>query len=107
LFFRGRLKLSTDVFGSFTRTPRLKVAGAFAVFRSLYIMAGVDDALNAPGSLPIRAGNVSDTSVPEVFKELKYGRDVFVGIGLTISDADLATMLRFYGTLIAAYALAR
>ena len=32
-------------FGSFDRTPRLKLAGALEVFRSTYILAGVDDAL--------------------------------------------------------------
>jgi phospholipid/cholesterol/gamma-HCH transport system substrate-binding protein len=108
LFLRGRLRFSNDLFGSFDRTPRLKVAGAFAVFRSLYILAGVDDALNPPASLPIRIGNENaGANVPESFKEVKYGRDVFFGFGLIITDADLATMLRFYGALIGAYALAR
>ena len=82
---------------------RLKVAAALAVFRSLYIMAGIDDALNAPGELPIITGN---TPVPEYFSELKYGRDYFLGVGLRISDVDLTTMLRFYGAVIAANALA-
>jgi phospholipid/cholesterol/gamma-HCH transport system substrate-binding protein len=104
LFWNGRLRLSTDVFGAFDRTPRLKVAGAFAVFRSLYILAGVDDALNEPNELPIRFGNAP---VPISFQEVKYGRDYFFGFGLMITDQDLATLLRFYGTLIGAYALAR
>jgi phospholipid/cholesterol/gamma-HCH transport system substrate-binding protein len=103
LLFRNRLRISTDLFGSFSRTPRLKVAAALAVFRSLYIMAGIDDALNAPGELPIITGN---TPVPEYFSELKYGRDYFLGVGLRISDVDLTTMLRFYGAVIAANALA-
>lgn len=103
LLFKNRLRISTDLFGSFSRTPRLKVAAAFAVFRSLYILAGVDDALNEPGELPIRLGN---TPVPEYFSELKYGRDYFLGVGLKITDVDLTTMLRFYGALIAANALA-
>jgi phospholipid/cholesterol/gamma-HCH transport system substrate-binding protein len=103
LMFNNRLRISTDLFGSFERTPRLKVAGAFAVFRSLYILAGIDDALNAPGELPIRVGNAQ---VPELFTEFKYGRDYFLGAGLKITDADLTTILRFYGTLITAYALA-
>ncbi len=102
LLFRNRLRISTDLFGSFERTPRLKVAAAFAVFRSLYILAGVDDALNAPGELPIVTGN---TPVPEYFSQLKYGRDYFLGAGLKITDVDLTTMLRFYGALIAGFAL--
>jgi phospholipid/cholesterol/gamma-HCH transport system substrate-binding protein len=102
LLFKNRLRISTDLFGSFSRTPRLKVAGAFAIFRSLYVLAGIDDALNDPGELPIRTGN---SDVPELFKEFKYGRDYFLGVGLKITDADLTTMLRFYGALIAGYAL--
>jgi phospholipid/cholesterol/gamma-HCH transport system substrate-binding protein len=102
LFFDGQLRLSADVFGSFDHVPRLKVAGAFAVFRSLYILAGVDDALNAPGKLPILAGN---TPVPVEFTSLRYGRDYFVGAALHFDDADLATILRVYGALIAGFLL--
>ena len=40
LIGEGRLKLSADLFGSFERTPRLKLAAAFAVFRSIYLIAG-------------------------------------------------------------------
>jgi phospholipid/cholesterol/gamma-HCH transport system substrate-binding protein len=104
LFFNGRLRLSSDLFGSFDKTPRLKVAGALAIFRSIYVMAGVDDALNTPGELPVITGN---TQVPGTFEKLRYGRDYFVGASLQFSDADLATMLRFYGALIAGFALAR
>jgi phospholipid/cholesterol/gamma-HCH transport system substrate-binding protein len=100
LFFNGRLKLSSDVFGGFDRAPRLKLAGAFAVFRSIYILAGVDDVLTTPGSLPIITGN---TPVPTVFQELRYGRDVFLGASLHFTDADLATILRFYGALLVGY----
>ena len=102
LFFNGRLRLSSDLFGSFSSTPRLKVAGAFAVFRSIYILAGIDDALNAPGELNIRTGN---SPVPEVFKELKYGRDYFLGASLRFTDADLSTFLRFYGALVTGFLL--
>jgi phospholipid/cholesterol/gamma-HCH transport system substrate-binding protein len=104
LFFNGRLRLSSDLFGSFDKTPRLKVAGALAVFRSIYIMAGVDDALNDPGELPVITGN---TTVPKTFETLKYGRDYFVGASLHFTDADLSTILRFYGALIAGFALAQ
>ena len=103
LLFRNRLRISTDLFGSFERTPRLKVAAALAVFRSIYILAGVDDALNDPGEISIRIGN---DDVPVYFDKLKYGRDVFLGVGLRITDVDLTTMLRFYGAVIAGYALA-
>ncbi len=96
-FLQGRLRLSTDVFGSFERTPRLKVAGAYALFRTLYILAGVDDALNEPGTLNIRADNAD---VPKGLQEVRYGRDYFIGASLHFDDADLTTILRVYGALI-------
>lgn len=94
----GRLQLSTDVFGSFSRTPRLKVAAAYAVFRSIYLIAGVDDALNTPGYLRIESGN---QTVPNQLTEVRYGRDYFLGATLHFDDADLATLLRVYGALLA------
>lgn len=104
LFFNGRLKLSADLFGSLDYTPRLKVGGAFAVFRSVYILAGIDDALVTPGTLSVQTGN---TPVPAVFETVNYGRDVFLGASLHFTDADLSTILRFYGAFIAGYALAQ
>lgn len=93
----GRLRFSVDVFGSFQRTPRLKVAAAFAVLRSIFVVAGIDDALNSPGYLSIDTGN---TPVPLDFREVRYGRDYFVGAALHFSDADLSTLLRVYGALL-------
>lgn len=97
LMFEGRLKLSADLFGAYEPTPRLKLAGALAVFRSLYVLAGVDDALNAPGYLAIRTGN---TSVPKSFDQLRHGRDYFFGATLAMSDVDITTLLRIYGALL-------
>ncbi len=93
----GRLRLSADLFGSFQRTPRLKLAAAFAVLRSIFVVAGIDDALNAPGYLPIAAGS---SPVPVDFREVRYGRDYFVGLSLHFDDADLSTLLRVYGALL-------
>src|SRR5439155_24066612 len=97
LLMDGKLKFSTDLYGSFTRTPTLKVTGAFEVFRSLYIIAGVSDALNRPGYLSTINGN---TNVPIELDRLRYGRDYFVGTILQFSDADLATLLKVYGSLL-------
>jgi phospholipid/cholesterol/gamma-HCH transport system substrate-binding protein len=97
LLMRGRLRFSTDVFGSFDRTPRLKVAAAFAVFKSIYVLAGVDDALNPPGSLQVVTGN---SPVPGALSEVHYGRDYFLGATLILDEADLATLLRVYGALL-------
>jgi phospholipid/cholesterol/gamma-HCH transport system substrate-binding protein len=97
MFMRGRLRLSADVFGSFDRTPHVKASAAFAVFRTLYVLAGVDDVLNAPGELSIRTGN---SPVPTDLDQVHYGRDLFVGAALHFDDADLTTIIRVYGALI-------
>jgi phospholipid/cholesterol/gamma-HCH transport system substrate-binding protein len=93
----GKLRLSSDVFGSFFPTPRLKLTAALEVFSGIYILGGVDDALNSPGYLRIEKGN---TPVPTLFDRVRYGRDYFVGATLQFTDADLATLIRVYGALI-------
>ena len=97
LFLRGRLKLNTDVYGSFDRIPRIKVAGAVQVFRDVYISAGVDDMLNGPHYLPIVSG---DTTTPHRLTTLRYGRDWFLGGTIQFTDEDLALLLRVYGAVI-------
>jgi phospholipid/cholesterol/gamma-HCH transport system substrate-binding protein len=93
----GRLKLSADAFGAFDHIPRLKLAAAFEVFRSAYIIGGVDDILHTPGQLQIVTGN---TDVPVYFEKLYYGRDYFLGGTLYFTDEDLSTLIRVYGALL-------
>ncbi|MBK7535636.1 MAG: MCE family protein [Myxococcales bacterium] len=94
----GRLRLSGDLFGaSFSGAPNLRLAGALAVFRSLYVLAGVDQALTAPGELPVAAGG---PPVPRVFERVHYGRDYFFGASLALSEDDLALLLRVYGAML-------
>src|SRR5690606_13252213 len=97
LLREGRLKFSADMYGSYRYTPRIKLAGALAVFRSIYIIAGIDDVLNEPRYLSIAKGN---TDVPIQFDEIRYGRDYFLGAELHFDDADLSTLLRVYGALL-------
>jgi phospholipid/cholesterol/gamma-HCH transport system substrate-binding protein len=97
LMLEGRLKLSADLFGAFDATPRVKLTGALAVFRSLYVMAGIDDALNTPGYLPVLSGN---PGAPTTLERVRYGRDYFVGTMLQFTDEDVAVMLRVYGALM-------
>ena len=97
LLRNGRLKFSGDVFGSHTYTPRVKLAGALEVFRSIYLIAGIDDVLNEPVTLQINPGN---SDVPILFDEIHYGRDYFLGAALQFDDADLALLLRLYGALL-------
>lgn len=97
---RGRLKLSVDAMeSSFDRAPRVKVAAALAVFRSLYVLAGVDDAFTDGGYLPIQPWN--EQLQPVQFEELRYGRDYFLGFELRIHDADINRLLLIYGGLLA------
>jgi phospholipid/cholesterol/gamma-HCH transport system substrate-binding protein len=93
----GRLKLSADLYGGYTRTPRIKLAGALAVFRSIYVIAGIDDALSSPGYLSIHP---DPADVPIRFDQVRFGRDYFVGATLHFDDADLAVLLRVYGALL-------
>lgn len=97
LLMKGQLRFSADMFGSYALRPRMKLTGMFAVFRSLYILAGIDDALNPQRELPIVTGN---SDVPQWFDKLHYGRDFFAGIALQFNDEDLPTLLRLYGALL-------
>jgi phospholipid/cholesterol/gamma-HCH transport system substrate-binding protein len=97
LFANNQLKFSFDLFGSWYRPPRLKLAAAYAVWRQLYILGGVDDALNPHDELPVVTGN---TDVPGFYKTVHYGRDFFVGASLQFSDEDITTLLRLYGALL-------
>lgn len=97
LLLDGRLKLSADLYGSFRATPRLKLAGALAVFHSVYVLAGVDDALNPPGYLRVAPEH---PPTPKTFEQVRHGRDYFVGAMLLFNDADISMLLRVYGALL-------
>lgn len=98
-WFDDHLKLSIDAFdATFDRLPRLKLAAAYQVFRGLYILGGVDDALNQPNSLLVDVGGFE---VPTQFEEFNYGRDWFAGAQLVFNDRDLAAMLFIGGAALA------
>jgi hypothetical protein len=95
----GRLELATDLLlPSYARVPYIKVAAALQVFRSLYVLAGIDDALLPGQYLPI----APTSEVPASPRELRYGRDPFVGIFLRFDDEDLNHLLLLYGSVILA-----
>jgi hypothetical protein len=101
-FGDGRLKLSADVMeSSYAKTPRVKLAAAFAVYRTLYILGGIDDALVAGANLPIEPWP-ADADVPIQFQELHYGRDFFLGLSLNFTDTDMDRLLFVYGGLLGA-----
>ncbi len=93
------LRFSVDVFdASFDQLPRLKMSGAFEVFRNLYILGGVDEALNEPDELVIDTGNFD---IPISFEKFRFGRDYFLGAMLRFNDEDLAALLTVGGSAIA------
>jgi phospholipid/cholesterol/gamma-HCH transport system substrate-binding protein len=79
------LTLSLDLYDFRSNTyPRLKVLAALEMFRTLYLVGGVDDMLN--GRAQVGSGG---------------GRDYFVGAQLRFNDEDLRGLLLFGGGLIA------
>lgn len=98
-FGDGRLKLSLDAMeSSFARTPRLKLAAALEVFRSIYVLGGIDDALIAGEDLDIGPAD----QVPKQFQRLRYGRDYQLGFDFRFTDRDVSALLRLYGSFLAA-----
>jgi phospholipid/cholesterol/gamma-HCH transport system substrate-binding protein len=94
----GALKLSFDAYtDAFFNVPDLKIAAAYEVLHSLFIVAGVTDALTHPGELPIELGNSPE---PTYFSSVRYGRDYFLGATLHFTDADITNMARIYGNLL-------
>lgn len=100
IFLGGRLRASVDLFGpSFSQVPRLKLAAALEVFHGVYVLAGIDDALRPGGTVPIEPWPTSQ-DVPTQFRELRYGRDAFLGFELRFRDEDLNTLLALYGAAL-------
>lgn len=94
----GRLRLSADLFGSsFSGAPNLRLAGALAVFRSVYVLGGLDQVLTTPGDVTIAPGG---PPVPRSLDKVHYGRDYFIGANVTLTEDDLAMLLRVYGALL-------
>ena len=92
------LRLQSDVFDpSFDALPRFKVTASVEMLPYVYLLGGVDDALNSPGTLAIEAGNVD---VPGLFEEYHYGRDYFLGAMLRFNDRDLAALLTVGGSAV-------
>ncbi len=102
-WFDDRLKLSIDIYDTtFNRLPRLKVAAAYSMFKHIYFLAGVDDALN--DELIITAANpAGPPEVPQAFNEVRFGRDIFFGAYIQFNDLDLTALLTIgSGILLAA-----
>jgi len=85
------LRINTDLFDmNFDQLPRLKISAAYQVFKSIYILAGIDEALNTPEELQIDLGAFDE---PIQFDHFRYGRDVFLGAMLRFNDRDLTALL--------------
>ena len=96
-----RLELKTDLFdATFDQLPRLKLTAAYEVFKHIYILGGVDEALNPPDSLVINTGT-DPSGVPIQFDEFRFGRDYFAGAMIQFNDADLSALLFLGGAALA------
>jgi phospholipid/cholesterol/gamma-HCH transport system substrate-binding protein len=104
--FDHRLKVSADVFdATFNTLPRLKLAAAYEFYRHLYVLGGIDDALNTPTFLNIDPGEGDPgLPVPIQFEKLRYGRDYFLGAMIYFNDRDLASLLYIGGAAVAGLA---
>jgi phospholipid/cholesterol/gamma-HCH transport system substrate-binding protein len=79
------LQIQTDLFDFRTNTyPRLKVLAALEFYKHIWVVGGIDDALN--GRQP---GTGSFT-----------GRDYFFGVQLTFNDEDLRALLAVGGAAL-------
>jgi phospholipid/cholesterol/gamma-HCH transport system substrate-binding protein len=97
-WWNRNIKLSLDAFDTtFDQLPRVKAAMAVELFRFIYILGGIDEALNPPDELQIVTGN---DDVPIQFEEFKFGRDFFLGGMIKFNDQDLAALLAVGGSAI-------
>jgi phospholipid/cholesterol/gamma-HCH transport system substrate-binding protein len=79
------LQIQLDLFDFRTNTyPRLKVLAALEFYKHIWIVGGIDDALN--GRQPGTGGFT--------------GRDYFIGIQLTFNDEDLRALLAVGGAAL-------
>ena len=76
----------------------MKLTAAWAVFRNLYILGGIEDMMNTPRSLQVNTGG-GDTLAQ--FDHVRVGRDYFLGGMLRFNDEDLAALLTIGGSALA------
>jgi phospholipid/cholesterol/gamma-HCH transport system substrate-binding protein len=81
-FLKDRVEFQTDLYDfAANALPRLKVLGALEFWKKLYVVGGVDDALN---ERPLDGSG--------------GGRDYFLGAQLRFTDEDLKSLLLFGGS---------
>ncbi|MCP4449622.1 MAG: MCE family protein [Myxococcales bacterium] len=96
-----RLVVSADIFEfGVADLPRVKLAASLRLFGQLYMLAGLDDALN-----PGRTIDTSGANDTNGLSELYLGRDLYFGARLQFSDRDLGMLLRIGSTALGALVL--
>ncbi len=94
----NRLTVSADVFEiGVDELPRVKLAASLRLFGQLYMLAGLDDALN-PGKRIAAGGPNEVAGLSNVY----LGRDYFLGAGVEFSDRDLIILMRIGGAVLGA-----
>jgi phospholipid/cholesterol/gamma-HCH transport system substrate-binding protein len=87
-FFKDRIRIESDLFDFHANAwPRYKVVAAWEFWKRLYIIGGVDDALNAR---PQEGGS--------------GGRDYILGAQVRFNDEDLRSLLMVGGSALGAAA---
>jgi phospholipid/cholesterol/gamma-HCH transport system substrate-binding protein len=102
-WFDDSLKLSVDVFDTtFDAVPRLKVAAAYSMFKHIFLVAGIDDALN-DHKVVVPANAPPTDGIPVAFESVHFGRSAFFGAYVQFNDLDLTALLTIgSGILMAA-----
>jgi phospholipid/cholesterol/gamma-HCH transport system substrate-binding protein len=98
-FWDQRITLTIDLFDFLAENnPRLKVWGAIEFFKHMWLVAGLDDLLNGPGSQRV-PGVTCLPATPNTF--CQDGRTFFFGLQLTFNDEDLKALLTVGGSALA------
>lgn len=103
--FHQRFVLSVDMFDFISDTyPRLKVMAALELFKHVWLLGGIDDAINGhtDNAGPQYAGSSTISCGPNTPTGwCQGGRDYFVGARLTFNDEDLRALLTVGGSALA------
>ncbi len=93
----GPLDVTADLFDfRYDAFPRLRLVALFNLYKYLYILGGIDDALNESDEITIAGGDVSG----EFVDHYNFGRDYFAGAMIRFTDDDLKTLLFVAGSAI-------
>jgi hypothetical protein len=78
------------------------VAAAYSMFKHIFLVAGIDDALN-DHKVVVPANAPPTDGIPVAFESVHFGRSAFFGAYVQFNDLDLTALLTIgSGILMAA-----